>query len=107
MTYPSGSGTMTNNYGPCFAPAATEGQAPPFPAPGAPPAAPGTAAVQDPAVYNFNNTITSTQELLNGTNENVTQQGSPALTNVSAVNLAGNAIGTLSFVQFTGAYQAK
>lgn len=35
------------------------------------------------------------------------QAGSPAVTNVSSVNLAGNAVGSLSFVQFTGAYQSK
>lgn len=36
-----------------------------------------------------------------------TQQGSPALTNVTSVTLSGFAPGTTSFVQFSGGYQAK
>jgi hypothetical protein len=36
-----------------------------------------------------------------------TQQGTPALTNVTAVTLSGFAPGQCSFVQFTGAYQSK
>jgi hypothetical protein len=35
------------------------------------------------------------------------QQGTPALTNVTAVTLAGYAVGSCSFVQTTGAYRSS
>ena len=56
--------------------------------------------------YNFTHAITSTQELLNGTVENVAQQGSTYLTNVTSTTLAGYAVGACSFVQTVGAYNS-
>lgn len=58
--------------------------------------------------WNFVNSEMTTQKVLDTQNVmNGTQQGTPVLTNVTAVTLAGYAPGTLSFVQFTGGYQSK
>ena len=93
MTIPAGSGSAVTNVGPYYVNAQatssdltldsigkTTGPAPP--------------------IYNISHNITSTQELLNGTVQNVPQQGSVAITNSSSVLLAG--VAPSAFTYFTG-----
>jgi hypothetical protein len=98
MSYPSGSGTISGPWGPATPNGATQGQAPPFGAPA--PAANVSQTVPAPAIYNFNNSITSTQEDLNNTVWGVPQQGLPYNTNSSQVLLAGVAVSGFSY--YTG-----
>ena len=98
MTFPSGSGTVVNNYGPTTPNPGTVGIAPPFGAPGT--SANVAQTVPSPATYNFSNSITSTQESLNGVGPNIAQQGPVAITNSSSVLLAGVAVSGFTF--FTG-----
>lgn len=89
MTYPAGAGVITAVYGPSVpTTAAGQGAAAPFTAtPGA--AANVAQTVPAAPTFNFAHTISSTQELLNGTLENVTQQGTRYNVNASSVTLAG------------------
>jgi len=112
VTYPAGTGVFTGNSGPVVPNLGSVGAAPPFPSPGAAAnVAPPTYPISDPATYNFNNGIMSTQESINGANGQVLpQQGIPAVTNVSAVALAGyppTGFGSCSFVQVNGAWASK
>ena len=105
MTYPTGSGTITNNTGPVF-PSGNVGAAPPYGAPGAAsnvaePANP----TQDPATWNYTNSETSTQKALSTSVYNVAQQGVLAATNTAAVILAG--VSSRDFTYFTGINDAK
>ena len=90
-----------NVYGPFAASGATSGQATPFPAPGLPPAAPGapkdTSGVPNNFVnsWNYTNTKLAVQadpDLIEGP-----QQGTPYITNATAVNLAGYPVGALQY----------
>jgi hypothetical protein len=45
-------------------------------------------------------TVTSTQELLNNTNEVVTQQGFPAIANVASINISGVPQGSIAVFRF-------
>ena len=97
-----------------FNEAGSTGAAPPFPNPPAPgnlfvegaPVAASLTARNFEGGYNYVHTITSTQESLNGTVNNVPQQGAPYVTNVTAVTLAGYPVGACSFVQTVGAYNS-
>ena len=63
MTYPSGSGTITNNYGPGTPNGATQGQSAPFT--GTPSAGANVAQTNpSPGSWNSTNSETSTQELV-------------------------------------------
>jgi hypothetical protein len=100
MSYPSGAGTVTNNYGPGIPNAGTVGIAPPFPTPGAAVNVADQTPTSDTATYNFTHGITSTQEAINGTLTNVAQQGAPYITNSSQVILAG--LRVQDFTYYTG-----
>lgn len=120
MSYPSGSGTfVSGSWGPGVVSGAgssaiaggSSGISVVTTAPG--PASnqvdgpyPGT----DPATYNYTHTIMSTQELINGTVENVPQQGVNAISNVTSVTLSGytpTGFSSCSFVQWSGSWQSK
>jgi hypothetical protein len=91
MTYPTGAGVVTGTSGPSIPNGATQGAAPPYPAPGN--GANVTQTVPVAATYNFANGIESTQEMLTGTLETVPRQGRRYITNATAVTLAGLKVG--------------
>jgi hypothetical protein len=87
MTYPTGAGVIIGTSGPSVPNGATQGAAPPYPAPGA--AANVAQIVPSPGTYNAAGGIQSTGEAINSTLENVPQQGSRYITNAASVTLAG------------------
>jgi hypothetical protein len=87
MTYPSGSGTISNNWGPAQ-PTANGGDAPVYPptatpsAPGnlAPPQSPSGSVTNESATFNYAHGVTSTAEFLTDVIVvDSAQQGSPTL----------------------------
>jgi|HubBroStandDraft_6_1064221.scaffolds.fasta_scaffold297353_1 hypothetical protein len=86
MTYPTGSGTITNQWGPAL-PTVNGGDAPVYPptatpsATGslAPPQSPSGSVTGQSAPFNFAHTITSTQEFLTNVELDDAQQGTPAI----------------------------
>ena len=105
MTYPSGSGTVTNNYGPGTPNQGTQGQTTPFGAPGAASTfldSPGFASLTPRNFTNSWNFVNSQlavqvdEDTLEGP-----QQGVLAISNAAAVNLAGYGVGQLQFFKFS------
>lgn len=87
MTYPSGSGTINNNWGPA-SPTANGADAPIYPPTATPPAtgslsppqSPSGSVTNEAATWNFANDETSTQEFLTNVHPvESAQQGTPAL----------------------------
>lgn len=89
MTFPAGPGAGVNAAGPFFGNAA--------------------ATTIDLTLDNIGKlpgpqtgrTILSTQELLNNTNEVVTQQGLPAIANVASINISGVPQGSIAVFRWT------
>jgi hypothetical protein len=93
MTYPSGSGTISNNWGPAL-PTANGGDAPVYPPTATPSPTASTVAPQSPsgsvtnqaATWNFANTESSTRFYLDSIlNVDSVQWGTPALTHSQIV----------------------
>jgi hypothetical protein len=99
---------ITNNYGPAFPNCAVSLGAGTAPDPTA-----TTVARTEPSALagtvntNTGRTTMATQTSLTPLTFDGPQSGSPALTNVTAANLTGYAVGSLQFYQFTGPYQSK
>jgi hypothetical protein len=96
MTYPAGAGVVNGPSGPVQANGSTQGQAPPFGAPGPGANVADQTPTSDTATYNFVHGIESTTEMLNSTLLNVPQQGLPAISNVASIQIAGVAQGSLA-----------
>ena len=103
MTYPTGAGSAINNCGPYTPAGAAQGASTPFVAPAAPPAvldSPGFASLTPVNFTNSWNFVNSKLAMqVDADSIEGPQQGTPYITNASAVNLAGYSVGQLSFVK--------
>jgi hypothetical protein len=104
MTYPTGAGSLVNNYGPYTPNQATSGATTPFVAPTAPAAlldSPGFASLTPRSFtssWNYTNSELAMQVDLDAIEG--PQQGVPAISNTAAVNLAGYGVGQLQFFKY-------